>query len=141
MFSRIPFHRVNRLISSFLIGTLALSRTALPTYVWFFGLDAFSFAHITGCKPPRKPGPGVRTNNSKEAIKCRPNCVMGSTRQPTPCDGTQCANPNGKRLAKTFTPASTRRGYPAEGTASWRNESPKGGGSICFQADRCVPSW
>jgi stearoyl-CoA desaturase (Delta-9 desaturase) len=41
MFSRIPFDRVNWLISSFLIGTLTLSLTAVPAYLWFFGLDVF----------------------------------------------------------------------------------------------------
>ncbi len=41
MFSRIPFQRVNWLISSFLIGTLFLSLTAVPAYVWWFGLDTF----------------------------------------------------------------------------------------------------
>ena len=41
MFSRIPFEKVNWQISSFLIGTLFLAVTAVPIYVWFFGLDAF----------------------------------------------------------------------------------------------------
>jgi stearoyl-CoA desaturase (delta-9 desaturase) len=41
MFSRIPFEKVNWLISSFLIGTLFLAVTAVPAYVWFFGLDTF----------------------------------------------------------------------------------------------------
>src|SRR5580704_14652618 len=41
MFSRIPFEKVNWLISSFLIGTLFLAVTAVPAYLWFFGLDAF----------------------------------------------------------------------------------------------------
>jgi stearoyl-CoA desaturase (Delta-9 desaturase) len=41
MFSRIPFEKVNWLISSFLIGTLFLSLTAVPVYLWFFGLDTF----------------------------------------------------------------------------------------------------
>jgi stearoyl-CoA desaturase (Delta-9 desaturase) len=41
MFSRIPFHRVNWLISSFLIGTLFLSITTVPVYLWFYGLDWF----------------------------------------------------------------------------------------------------
>lgn len=44
MFSRIPFHRVNWPISSFLIGTLALALTAVPAYVWVFGLDGFQVA-------------------------------------------------------------------------------------------------
>jgi stearoyl-CoA desaturase (Delta-9 desaturase) len=41
MFSRIPFEKVNWLISSFLIGTLFLAVTAVPAYLWFFGLDTF----------------------------------------------------------------------------------------------------
>jgi stearoyl-CoA desaturase (delta-9 desaturase) len=41
MFSRIPFGKVNWLISSFLIGTLFLAVTAVPVYLWCFGLDAF----------------------------------------------------------------------------------------------------
>ena len=41
MFSRIPFEKVNWLISSFLIGTLFLALTAVPAYVWFFGIDRF----------------------------------------------------------------------------------------------------
>jgi stearoyl-CoA desaturase (Delta-9 desaturase) len=41
MFSQIPFQRVNWLISSFLIGTLALTLTAVPLYIWRFGLDSF----------------------------------------------------------------------------------------------------
>lgn len=41
MFSRIPFEKVNWLISSFLIGTLFLAVTAVPAYLWFFGLNAF----------------------------------------------------------------------------------------------------
>ena len=41
MFARIPFDKVNWLISSFLIGTLFLSLTAVPAYLFFFGLDTF----------------------------------------------------------------------------------------------------
>src|SRR4051812_16033430 len=41
MFKNIPFERVNWITSSFLIGTLFLSLTAVPTYLWFFGLDWF----------------------------------------------------------------------------------------------------
>ena len=44
MFSRIPFQRVNWLISSFLIGTLFLALTAVPVYIWFFGIDWFQIA-------------------------------------------------------------------------------------------------
>jgi stearoyl-CoA desaturase (Delta-9 desaturase) len=41
MFSRFPFDRVNWLISSFLIGTLFLSLTVVPLYLYFFGIDWF----------------------------------------------------------------------------------------------------
>jgi stearoyl-CoA desaturase (Delta-9 desaturase) len=41
MFSRFPFNRVNWLVSSFLIGTLFLSVTAVPLYLYFFGVDWF----------------------------------------------------------------------------------------------------
>jgi stearoyl-CoA desaturase (delta-9 desaturase) len=41
MFSRIPFNRVDWPTSSFLIGTLFLSLTAVPAYIWFFGIDWF----------------------------------------------------------------------------------------------------
>jgi stearoyl-CoA desaturase (Delta-9 desaturase) len=41
VFSRIPFDKVNWITSSFLIGTLALSLTAVPAYIWHFGLDWF----------------------------------------------------------------------------------------------------
>ena len=41
MFSRIPFEKVNWTTSSFLIGPLFLSLTAVPVYLWFFGLDWF----------------------------------------------------------------------------------------------------
>jgi len=44
MFSRIPFHRVDWLTSSFLIGTLFLSITAVPLYIWHFGIDWFQIA-------------------------------------------------------------------------------------------------
>jgi len=44
MFSRIPFEKVNWPISSFLIGTLFLSLTAVPLYLWFFGIDWFQSA-------------------------------------------------------------------------------------------------
>ncbi len=43
MFSRIPFNRVNWITSSFLIGTFALFVTAVPLYLWKFGLDWFQF--------------------------------------------------------------------------------------------------
>lgn len=44
MFSRIPFDKVNWPTSSFLIGTLLLSLTAVPVYLWHFGLDWFQVA-------------------------------------------------------------------------------------------------
>ena len=44
MFKRIPFERVNWTTSSFLIGTLAVSLTAVPAYLWYFGLDWFQAA-------------------------------------------------------------------------------------------------
>ncbi|HEY0790277.1 MAG TPA: fatty acid desaturase [Chthoniobacterales bacterium] len=44
LFPRIPFERVNWLVSSFLIGTLALTLTAVPAYLWWFGLDWFQVA-------------------------------------------------------------------------------------------------
>jgi stearoyl-CoA desaturase (delta-9 desaturase) len=44
MFSRIPFAQVNWPTSSFLIGTLLLSLTAVPLYLWHFGLDWFQAA-------------------------------------------------------------------------------------------------
>jgi stearoyl-CoA desaturase (Delta-9 desaturase) len=53
MFPQIPFHRVNWLVSSFLIGTLFLSITAVPTYLWFFGIDRFQivlfFVMLAAC--------------------------------------------------------------------------------------------
>jgi stearoyl-CoA desaturase (delta-9 desaturase) len=53
MFPQIPFHRVNWLVSSFLIGTLFLSITAVPVYLWFFGIDRFQivlfFAMLAAC--------------------------------------------------------------------------------------------
>jgi stearoyl-CoA desaturase (delta-9 desaturase) len=53
MLSRIPFDRVNWTTSSFLIGTLALTLTAVPLYLWFFGLDWFQlilfFALLFAC--------------------------------------------------------------------------------------------
>jgi stearoyl-CoA desaturase (delta-9 desaturase) len=41
---RIPFDRVNWVTSSFLMGTLFLSLTALPVYLWYFGLNWFQLA-------------------------------------------------------------------------------------------------
>ncbi len=44
MLSNIPFNRVNWTVSSFLIGTLALTLTAVPAYLWYFGVDWFQVA-------------------------------------------------------------------------------------------------
>src|SRR5215207_5790643 len=44
VFSRIPFEKVNWTTSSFLIGTFVLSLTAVPAYIWQFGLDWFQVA-------------------------------------------------------------------------------------------------
>ncbi len=41
MFKRIPFDRVNWVTSSFLMGTLFISLTAVPWYVWHYGLNWF----------------------------------------------------------------------------------------------------
>jgi len=41
---RFPFDRINWLTSSFLIGTLALALTAVPLYLYHFGLDWFQVA-------------------------------------------------------------------------------------------------
>jgi stearoyl-CoA desaturase (Delta-9 desaturase) len=44
MFSRIPFEKVSWPTSSFLMGTLFLSLTGVPAYIWFFGIDWFQIA-------------------------------------------------------------------------------------------------
>jgi stearoyl-CoA desaturase (delta-9 desaturase) len=44
MFSRIPFAKVNWPTSIFLISTLLLSLTAVPAYIWHFGIDWFQVA-------------------------------------------------------------------------------------------------
>src|SRR2546421_1287748 len=44
MFRRIPFDRINWTTSSFLIGTLFLTLTALPVYLWYSGVDWFQIA-------------------------------------------------------------------------------------------------
>ena len=43
-FFRLPLDRINWVTSSFLVGTLALALTAVPVYLWFFGLDWFQVA-------------------------------------------------------------------------------------------------
>jgi len=49
----LPLDRINWITSSFLIGTLVLTLTAVPLYLWFFGLDWFQvvllFAMLTAC--------------------------------------------------------------------------------------------
>lgn len=47
-FHRFPIERVNWMTSSFLMGTLVLSLTAVPLYVWHFGLDWFQIALFFG---------------------------------------------------------------------------------------------
>ena len=44
VFRRIPFDQVNWPTSSFLIGTLLISLTLVPVYIWCFGLDLFQVA-------------------------------------------------------------------------------------------------
>ena len=44
MFFRLPLDRINWVTSSFLIGTLLLTLTAVPLYLWIFGLDRFQVA-------------------------------------------------------------------------------------------------
>jgi stearoyl-CoA desaturase (delta-9 desaturase) len=44
MFKRIPFDKVHWTTSSFLISTLLLTLTAVPAYIWHFGLDWFQVA-------------------------------------------------------------------------------------------------
>src|SRR6266480_1808679 len=41
---RIPIDRINWTNSAFLIGTFVLTLTALPLYLWYFGVDWFHFA-------------------------------------------------------------------------------------------------
>ena len=41
---RLPRARINWTTSSFLIGTLVLTLTAVPAYLWYFGLDWFQVA-------------------------------------------------------------------------------------------------
>ncbi len=44
IFNRIPTDRINWVTSSFLIGTFALTLTAVPTYLYFFGISWFQVA-------------------------------------------------------------------------------------------------
>ena len=41
---RIPASRINWTTSSFLIGTVVLTLTAVPLYLWYFGIDWFQLA-------------------------------------------------------------------------------------------------
>jgi stearoyl-CoA desaturase (delta-9 desaturase) len=41
---RFPTHRINWTTSAFLIGTFFLTLTAVPLYLWYFGIDWFHFA-------------------------------------------------------------------------------------------------
>lgn len=45
---RLPFERINWVTSSFLIGTFALTLTAVPLYLWFFGLTWFQVGLFFG---------------------------------------------------------------------------------------------
>ncbi|HJX81533.1 MAG TPA: acyl-CoA desaturase, partial [Candidatus Udaeobacter sp.] len=44
MIFRIPIDRINWTTSSFLIGTFVLTFTAVPLYLWYFGVDWFHLA-------------------------------------------------------------------------------------------------
>jgi stearoyl-CoA desaturase (delta-9 desaturase) len=44
MIFRIPIDRINWTTSAFLIGTFVLTLTAVPLYLWYFGVDWFYFA-------------------------------------------------------------------------------------------------
>ena len=44
LFFRLPMERINWVTSAFLIGTFVLTFTAVPAYLWFFGLDWFQVA-------------------------------------------------------------------------------------------------
>lgn len=46
--TKIPFHRVNWPTSIFLLGTLLISLTAVPLYLWHYGLDWFQGALFLG---------------------------------------------------------------------------------------------
>ena len=48
MFLSLPSERINWLTSSFLIGTAFLTVTALPVYLWQFGIDWFQLAMFFG---------------------------------------------------------------------------------------------
>jgi stearoyl-CoA desaturase (delta-9 desaturase) len=44
IFNRIPTDRINWVTSSFLIGTFVLTLTAVPAYIWAFGINWFQVA-------------------------------------------------------------------------------------------------
>jgi stearoyl-CoA desaturase (delta-9 desaturase) len=44
LFPNIPFNRINWTTSTFLIGTFLLAITAVPAYIWFFGITWFQIA-------------------------------------------------------------------------------------------------
>ncbi len=48
MFLSLPRERINWLTSSFLIGTAVLTVTALPIYLWYFGVDWFQLVMFFG---------------------------------------------------------------------------------------------
>jgi len=48
MFLSLPRERINWLTSSFLIGTAILTVTALPIYLWYFGVDWFQLVMFFG---------------------------------------------------------------------------------------------
>ena len=48
MILRLPTDRINWTTSSFLIGTFVLTLTAVPAYIWFFGIDWFQVSLFLG---------------------------------------------------------------------------------------------
>lgn len=48
MIFRLPTDRINWTTSSFLIGTFVLTLTAVPAYIWFFGIDWFQVSLFLG---------------------------------------------------------------------------------------------
>lgn len=44
IFNRIPTDRINWVTSAFLIGTFVLAITAVPTYLWFYGINWFQIS-------------------------------------------------------------------------------------------------
>jgi hypothetical protein len=50
LFFRLPMERINWVTSSFLIGTLALTLTAVPVYLWFFGSSHALLHHADGLR-------------------------------------------------------------------------------------------